>query len=138
MNNYDRNEEIDQLLRQMRPMKAPPELKNNILDQIKAEELQSTVKGTLTTEKLLLGLSLLAAMVALLFMVDLGFIASGFTGAISWMNTLLSSDKPAFDKIAETTSQLPSMALILLAAIGLLLLLERLISRKFTNVNYFV
>jgi membrane glycosyltransferase len=138
MNDNFENKEIDQLLRQMMPMKAPPKLKNNIMDQISAEQIHNTTAATMTIEKLLLGLSLLTAMIALLFMVDFGFIANGFTDAIGWMNTLLSSDQPTFDQIAETTAQLPAMALMVLVAIGLLLLVERLIIRRFTNVNYFV
>jgi hypothetical protein len=138
MNDNFENKEIDQLLRQIKPMKAPPKLKSKIMDQISAEQVHNPIAATMTIEKLLLGLSLLTAMISLLFLVDFGFITGGVTDAISWLSRLLSSDQPTFDQIAETTAQLPAMSLMVLVAIGLLLLIERLIVRRFTNVNYFV
>ena len=127
----NKNEPIDALLEALPAPKAPEGFRDNVMNQILASKTISTSQG-ISIEKWMLALILLAGAMYIFFAVDLDFAIKGMTEFVQQLGHLMYQEN-ALEKFAQTSSQLPRMALITLASLGSLLLLERLLLHRLLN-----
>jgi len=129
--------DLELMLSRMNNDKAPNGLSGRIMEHILREPLPASAAESLRFEKVLLAVSVLTAILASLIATDMSRLMMWIANAVRWMKTILYSDEILLDAIASTTSKLPAMTLMIILAAGLLLLLERIISRRY-NKEFFL
>lgn len=128
--------ELDDLLKQLKPSKAPSGLSQKVMQQISQTDTPTVSSTSVISEQLLLGLSILVGMITIVFFIDFQFISEWMLIATSWMKTFLNNDQDFFNRIASTAGNLPAFSLMIVATIALLLITERAISKRFHKINF--
>ncbi|MDP3442923.1 MAG: hypothetical protein Q8T08_08705 [Ignavibacteria bacterium] len=130
--------ELESLLKDMRPIKAPEGISENVMLRLQQTQAVSTDASGITLEKLLLGFSLLAGLIAIFFVTDLSFINNLLSKPFEFTQIALNFDKGLINSIINFTVQLPTLAILSFVSIIILLLTERFIFRKIFRFYLFV
>lgn len=129
--------DLELMLSRMENEKPPGDLSSKIMDRILHEPIPSITSESLRFEKALLIISVVTALVATLLTADMSRLMMWLADAVLWMKSLLNSDEILLNSIASATAKLPAMSLMIILAASLLLILERIISRRY-NKEFFL
>lgn len=127
------DQHIDKLLQQLRTEKAPEDFALDVMKQIETLPVQANVQHEIKPDRYFLLFSLIAAAIALIFTIDLSFVSTWISMSSSLINQLLQPNQVQLSKLLQTVQNLPSLAVIVAVGIGALLVVENLISKKFSQ-----
>ena len=134
-----KEDQLEQLLRQRTLIEAPQGMKASILSQLPDREQTQSVKDTVLPEKLLLLLSLAVGFLVILFSVDLSFLSEKLLMAATSIVSIMGKNVFLLNKAAHLAEKFPVYLLITAFSFVLLLLLERLVIRRFRpKINFFL
>lgn len=134
-----KEDQLDQLLRQRTLIEAPQGMKASILSQLPDREEAQSVKDTVLPEKLLLLLSLAVGFLVILFSIDLSFLSEKLLMAATSIVSIMGKNVFLLNKAAHLAEKFPMYLLLTAFSFVLLLLLERLVIRRFRpKINFFL
>ena len=122
--------DIEKLLRNMKPMKAPEGFNMKVMDKIQRAEAVQSQPFLISLESGLLSISLLAILTGVILLVDLSFLSKWSIALVLELPSLL-GQLDIYLKLASSLIQaIPSLAFITLGAFVVLWISDRLL-RKF-------
>jgi hypothetical protein len=122
--------DIEKLLRNMKPMKAPEGFSLKVMDKIQRAEAVQSQPFLISLESGLLLISLLAILTGVILLVDLSFLSKWSIALVLELPSLL-GQLDIYLKLASSLIQaIPSLAFITLGAFAVLWISDRLL-RKF-------
>jgi len=123
--------EIEKLLRNLKPMKAPEGFSRKVMEKIQSAETVQSQSFLISLESGLLLISLLAILTGVILLVDLSFIGTWSIVLASELPFLLSQLDIYLKLTANLIQAIPTLAFIMLGAFVLLWIADRLLRKYF-------
>jgi len=123
--------EIEKLLRNLKPMKAPEGFSRKVMEKIQSAETVQSQSFLISLESGLLLISLLAILTGVILLVDLSFIGTWSIVLVSELPFLLSQLDIYLKLTANLIQAIPTLAFIMLGAFVLLWIADRLLRKYF-------
>ncbi len=123
--------EIEKLLRNLKPMKAPEGFSRKVMEKIQSAKTVQSQSFLISLESGLLLISLLAILTGVILLVDLSFIGTWSIVLASELPFLLSQLDIYLKLTANLIQAIPTLAFIMLGAFTLLWIADRLLRKYF-------
>ncbi|MDP3461549.1 MAG: hypothetical protein Q8S18_02045 [Bacteroidales bacterium] len=123
--------EIEKLLRNLKPMKAPEGFSRKVMEKIQSAETVQSQSFLISLESGLLLISLMAILTGVILLVDLSFIGTWSIVLVSELPFLLSQLDIYLKLTANLIQSIPTLAFIMLGAFVLLWIADRLLRKYF-------
>ncbi|NOU46084.1 MAG: hypothetical protein HOO86_03370 [Bacteroidales bacterium] len=129
MNTREENQ-IDQILKQLKPIAAPEGFELKVMNQIAGLETETETTLLSRLHYYLLAVSMGAVAVAVFYLVGIDKIQLLLSSYTFMGSAWLQSEFHSLSHIANTLSHIPVLVLLIGAILAVLLILERIILRK--------
>lgn len=123
------DEYIDQLLGKIPKEKAAADFADGVMQKIEAQAATQAVKQSMLPERYLLLFSLLGGLLVLVFMADFSLVSNFFSKPVQLFIHYFQSKPDVLPGLLKAVRHLPSLSLAIFSAIGLLLVIERILQK---------